>query len=318
MQADSIFTGSSLCVVGNINRDIKTTALQAGPHLFADGETSVDAIFETVGGGGANSAFAAASLGARVAFCGRVGADPLGDRLEKTLRQHGIGAHLVRDEAHPSGTSLALSYDNGHRHFVSCLPANEALGFADVALEAVQGCTHLLRADVWFSEAMLFGGNRQLFEAAREANATVSLDLNWDPYWGCTSPEKIKARKQAVREVLPLVHLAHGNVRELTEFAEASDLNTALNRLAGWGVGAVVVHLGDRGAGWFAEGKFIIEPPAPVRSRINSAGTGDVLSVCMMLLHHRQDMPIAERLRAANVVVAQFIEGRRMMIPPLV
>lgn len=317
MQADAIFAGSSLCVVGNINRDIKTAPLQAGTRLFADGETSVDAIHETIGGGGANSAFAAASLGASVAFCGRVGADALGDRLEKTMRQHGIAAHLARDGARASGTSIALSYDNGHRHFVSCLPANEALEFADVSLEAVRSHPHLLRADVWFSESMLFGGNRLLFEAARRTNVTVSLDLNWDPQWGRASTDKIQARKQAVRDVLPLVHLAHGNVRELTEFAEASDLETALKRLAEWGVDAVVVHLGEQGAGWYFEGKLTIEPPAPVTSRTNSAGTGDVLSVCMMLLHHRTDLDIAERLRAANAIVAQFIEGRRMMIPSL-
>jgi hypothetical protein len=39
MTADSIFTGSSLCVVGNINCDVKTAPLRAGEHLFADGET---------------------------------------------------------------------------------------------------------------------------------------------------------------------------------------------------------------------------------------------------------------------------------------
>ena len=75
MNSDPIFAGSSLCVVGNINRDVKTAPMWAGEHLFADGETSVSSIIETIGGGGANSAFAAASLGARVAFLGKVGAD---------------------------------------------------------------------------------------------------------------------------------------------------------------------------------------------------------------------------------------------------
>jgi sugar/nucleoside kinase (ribokinase family) len=52
--------GSSLCVVGNINRDVKTAPFHAGEHLFSDGETSVSFVAETIGGGGANSAFAAA------------------------------------------------------------------------------------------------------------------------------------------------------------------------------------------------------------------------------------------------------------------
>src|SRR5436190_13983727 len=181
MTNDPIFGGSSLCVVGNINRDVKTAPVRAGEHLFADGETSVTSIGETIGGGGANSAFAAASLGARVSFAGKVGADALGDRLRRTLEHHRIAANLARDAQRPSGTSIALAFDNGHRHFISCLPANAAMCFTDIDLKVLRGHAHLLRADVWFSEAMLFEGNCLLFEAARNAGLQVSLDLNWDP-----------------------------------------------------------------------------------------------------------------------------------------
>lgn len=317
MQAESLFPGSSLCVVGNINRDVKTAPLRAGTALFADGETSVASIVETIGGGGANSAFAAASLGARASFAGKVGADALGDRLQRTLNHHGIAAHLTRDARHPSGTSIALAFDSGHRHFISCLLANAALTFADVDLQMLHGHAHLLRADVWFSEAMLFEGNRLLFEAAQQDGLQVSLDLNWDPQWGRASADKIKARKQAVRDVLPLVNLAHGNVRELMEFADAPDLDIALQRLTAWGAEAVVVHLGAKGAGYYANGELIIEPPAPVQKHLHTTGTGDVLSVCMLLLHHRTDIAIRERLRLANTIVAEFMDGRRMLIPPL-
>jgi 2-dehydro-3-deoxygluconokinase len=317
MQADSMFTGSSLCVVGNINRDVKTAPLRADAALFSDGETSVASITETVGGGGANSAFAAATLGARVSFAGKVGADALGERLERMLKRHGIAAHLAKDTAHPSGTSIALAFSSGQRHFVSCLPANEALGFTDLDLRALEGCAHLLRADVWFSGAMLHGGNAQLFQKARDAGIAVSLDLNWDPQWGRAHTAQIAARKQAVRDVLPFVNLAHGNVRELAEFADAPDLDTALKRIAGWGAEAVVVHLGAKGAGYFADGGLVVEPPAPVQQQVNTTGTGDVLSMCMMLLHHRTDIAIRERLRLANGIVAEFMEGRRTLIPPL-
>lgn len=317
MNRDPLFEGSSLCVVGNINRDVKPAPLRAGDHLFADGETSVSSILETVGGGGANSAFAAASLGARVAFLGKVGADGWGERLERTLTEHGISAHLAKDRNQPTGTSLALSFDNGHRHFVSCLPSSESLSSADLDLEVLTGHRHLLRADVWFSEAMLFGGNRTLLETARGAGLAVSLDLNWDPQWGRAGTEVIRARKQAVRDVLPFVNLAHGNVRELIEFADAPDLGTALKSLAAWGVEAVVVHMGAEGAGYWHQGTLVVQPPAPVTSHVNTTGTGDVLSVCMILLHHREELPITGRLRLANALVADFIEGKRAFIPQL-
>src|SRR5271170_3988899 len=124
MLDESAFRQSSLCVVGNLNRDVKAAPLRPGKSLFDDGETSVSYVAETIGGGGANSAFTAASLGARVAFLGKVGADGLGVRLERTLVQQRIAPHLARDQSHPSGTSIALSFETGHRHFISCLPAS--------------------------------------------------------------------------------------------------------------------------------------------------------------------------------------------------
>ncbi len=55
----------------------------------------------------------------------------------------------------------------------------------------------------------------------------------------------------------------------------------------------------------------------PVERCINTTGTGDLLSVCMMLLDGRDDIPVAARLRLANRIVADFIAGRRDLLPPL-
>jgi len=317
MPSEPAFHGSSLCVVGNINRDLKVGSLQPSNDLFRDGETSVSSMVESIGGGGANSACAAASLGARVSFVGKVGADALGGRLERTLQQHGIESHLRREDGHPSGTSVALGFAGGERHFISCLPASRTLCLADIDLEAVGRCRHLLRADVWFSESMLFEGNQALFESARRRGMVVSIDLNWDPQWNSGNAAVIRARKQAVRAVLPSVTVAHGNVRELMEFSDAKDLPAALALLTGWGVESVVVHRGGEGAGHYQDGTWVEEPPAPVTRARQSTGTGDVLSVCMMLLHGHRDISIRDRLRLANRIVAEFIEGKRGMIPPL-
>ncbi|HOY60757.1 MAG TPA: carbohydrate kinase family protein [Verrucomicrobiota bacterium] len=315
MLTEDLLKNGQLCVVGNINRDVKTTPFAGGAGLLRDGETAVDAIYETVGGGGANSAFAAAALGARVAFLGKVGTDLLGDRLETMLAKKGIGGKLARDPAHQTGTSLALMYVNGQRHFVSCQPNNASLRFEDLDLAVLPDFKHLFRADVWFSEAMLFGGNARLFQAARQAGMVVSLDLNWDPRWGVAPEEEVLRRKRAIREVLPLVDVAHGNVRELNTFTGCSDLDASLVRLADWGVGAVVVHMGQAGAGYYERGQWVVVPAVPVARHVNATGCGDVLSVCMMLLH-QQPHPKA-KLSLANRIVAEFIEGRRNLVPSL-
>ena len=307
-----------ICVVGNINRDVKVRDVPDSPRLFCDGETSVPAIVETIGGGGANSACAAAALGARVRFVGKVGSDALGERLRQTLAKHGVETRLSQaDPPIATGTSVALGLASGQRHFLSCLPNNETLAYQDLDLSALDGCEHLLRADVWFSAVMLESGNQRLFDEARRRGIATSLDINFDPCWSTGAAAAAARRKKLLRDVLSAVDLAHGNARELQEFTDSPDLDTALRKLTDWGVGAVVVHLGLRGAGYWINGQLILEPPCEAKIRVHSTGTGDVLSICMILLHGRRDLTIPEKLRLANAVVCEFIEGRRSLIPTL-
>jgi sugar/nucleoside kinase (ribokinase family) len=304
-------------VVGNINRDLKTAPFSPGNSLFEDGETSLSGLSETIGGGGANSAAMAAALGAKVWLLGQVGGDPLGVRLAETLGRHGVDCRLHRAPLLATGTSVNLVYDTGQRHFLSWHPNNAALAPENLDLTILPEAQHLLRADIWFSEAMLFGGNQRLLTAARDAGVSTSIDLNWDPQWGRAPAGEIARRKGAVREVLPLLDLVHGNVTELKEFTGEGDLSAAVGRLLNWGAGAVVVHMGSQGAGWFSRTECIIEPAVPVQRPVVATGTGDLLSVCLMLLHHRADVPLLDRLRLANRLVSEFMEGKRELIPRL-
>jgi sugar/nucleoside kinase (ribokinase family) len=317
MTSETLFSAATLCVVGNINRDVKVRQVPESPGLPRDGETTVSGIVETVGGGGANSACAAAALGARARFVGKTGADALGERLRQALEQHGVRTHLARDPRCATGTTVALSFASGQRHFLSCLPNNQTLAFEDLDLSALEGCRHLLRADVWFSGAMLEGGNRRLLLAARQRGLATSLDINFDPEWSTGSKEAIARRKQLLREVLDLVDLAHGNTRELCEFTDSPGLETALRRLSDWGVKAVVAHLGRQGAGYWNNGQLVVEPPELALDPINSTGTGDVLSICMILLETAPELSTRQKLRLANGVVREFMEGRRKLIPEL-
>ena len=317
MLDESLFRGTRLSIVGSICRDVKTAPLAAGDYLLHDGETPTGFITETIGGGAANSALLAAGLGAKVRFAGKLGVDALGDRLEAGLRQHGVQTFLRRDAAVQTGSTVVLSFANGSRHFVSCQPNNYALAFGDLDLTLLDGADHLLRADIWFSEPMLADGNAQLFQAARKRGLATSLDLNWDPLWGSGDVACIAARKEAVRKTLPLVNLVHGNIHELNLFADSSDLPTTLQRLTAWGAEAVVIHMGAEGAGYFSGGKLVTEPCASAEKIVNTTGTGDLLSTCVILSHRHRDIPVAEKLRLANRIVADFIAGRRSLLPPL-
>jgi len=311
MLDESVFRGSRLCVVGSICRDLRTAPLAPGDHLLRDGETPTGGILETIGGGAANSAVAAAGLGAEVRFAGKVGDDPLGTQLEQMLVARGVRSFVRRDAEVSTGSSLALTYTTGHRHFICWQPNNYTLRFEDIDLSMLEGGGHLLRGDVWFAEPMLAGGNRRLFEAARGRGLTTSLDINWDPQWNAAPAAAVDARKESVRQVLPLVDLVHGNVRELCLFADCNDLPTALERITAWGAGAVVIHRGAEGAGYYCRGELVTEPAAVVQRHVHSTGCGDLMSACVMLLHGRQGVALRETLQLANRIVGQYIEGRR-------
>src|ERR1044071_5003879 len=115
-----------VCVVGYVNRDVKVLGAPGSPAVLRDGETTVAGICETIGGGGANSACAAAALGGNVRFIGKVGADALGERLRQAMEHHGVRTYLSHAAECPTGTTVALGFETGQRHFLSCLPNNRS------------------------------------------------------------------------------------------------------------------------------------------------------------------------------------------------
>jgi len=102
------------------------------------------------------------------------------------------------------------------------------------------------------------------------------------------------------------VDLAHGNIRELGEFTGATDLPASLARLLEWGVGAWWCTW-RQGAGWFNGDELVVEPPAPIQRQGMATGTGDVLSVCLMLMHHRPDIP-CRKTSPRHAVVADSLK----------
>jgi sugar/nucleoside kinase (ribokinase family) len=303
--------------VGNVNLDIKTSAIAGGEGVLEDGETSVEEIYESLGGGAANTAVAAAQLGAEAHLCACVGADELGARIEAALRVFGVVPHLARKPV-ATGRSINLNWANGQRHFVSSLANNRALEPADIHLEtlAASGCGSLLRADVWFSEAMLAGGNRRLLERARAAGMTTYLDINWDPEWSAAGdPARSAERCARLAEALPWVDCAHGNERELGRFTGCAEIQVSCRWLVERGCGEVVVHRGERGAASFTAREGWLEVPAvPVARMVAATGCGDVFAAAHMLL---PEGARKERLREAARVAAEHLSGARVLIPRL-
>lgn len=95
------------------------------PRLPRAGETVTDATFERVPGGkGANQAVAAARLGARVRFVGRIGRD---DLVLRSMEREGIDTSGVVREDGETGVAMVLVEESGENLIVTAPGANRRL-----------------------------------------------------------------------------------------------------------------------------------------------------------------------------------------------
>jgi ribokinase len=118
----------SICVVGSANVDLVARC----ERLPRPGETVTDAEFERIPGGkGANQAVAAARLGARTSFVGRIGTD---DLVLRSLVSEGVDVSAVRRDDGESGVALILVDANGENVIAVAPGANARLATTDVSV----------------------------------------------------------------------------------------------------------------------------------------------------------------------------------------
>ena len=95
------------------------------PRLPRPGETVTDATFERVPGGkGANQAVAAARLGGRVRFVGRIGRD---DLVLRSMEREGVDTSGVVREDGETGVAMVLVEESGENLIVTAPGANRRL-----------------------------------------------------------------------------------------------------------------------------------------------------------------------------------------------
>jgi ribokinase len=95
----------SVFVCGSLHYDVVVEA----PHLPRLDETVAgSAVGYVMGGKGGNQAVAAARMGARTAFAGRVGDDAYGKALLRGLAQAGVDSRQVQRDDGASGMSVAI------------------------------------------------------------------------------------------------------------------------------------------------------------------------------------------------------------------
>jgi ribokinase len=220
-------------VIGGANTDY----LVQGPSLPRPGETIDGETFQTAPGGkGANQALAAARLGARVAFVGRLGTEERADEIMDVLGREGIDTRYVhRDRKAPTGVALIMVDKHGEKMIMTAPGANHHLNENDVRRAA----TVIRSARIVLMQFEV--PTRTVFTAARLArNAGAKVVLDPAP------------PRRTSRELLALVDLIRPNASEAEALTGIKVTNRASARraareLLAAGVRAAALQAGDEG-----------------------------------------------------------------------
>ena len=178
-----------LLVLGELNPDVLVSAGEVDVR-FGQVEQLVDNATITLGSSGAITAAAVAAQGLRVAVCAVVGDDPIGAWTTGLLAGYGVDvACVVRRAGLQTGLSVVMTRPDGDRAILTYSGTMSELSRSDVPADLVRAARHV-HASSFFLQRGLQADLPALFEEARIAGATTSLDPGWAPHgeWADAGP----------------------------------------------------------------------------------------------------------------------------------
>ena len=251
-------------VLGDCNPDLVLSGDDVVPQ-FGQVERLVDGAELTIGGSGGIMAAGAARLGLRTALVGTIGDDLFGSFMRDALAQRGVdtGA-IVVDASACTGLTVILSRP-GDRAILT-FPGSIAALSAEGAISDLITRTRHVHVASYFLQTSLVPGLATLFQQARHAGATTSVDPNWDPS---------ERWDGGLREVLAVTDLFLPNAEEATRIAGRHDPADAARSLARVGP-VVAVKLGAEGAlAASADGELVRAASPADTEPVDTVGAGD-------------------------------------------
>ena len=278
-----------MVVLGGANTDY----LIRGNKMPAPGQTVEGFKFQTAAGGkGANQAVAAARLGARVAFVGRLGADARGDEIIAQLKAEGVDCrYAVRDRRHATGVALIMVSKDGEKSILTAPGANRHLALADVrqATRAIAN-TRMLLVQFEAPRAVVLAAAR----LAHKHGARIVLDPAPPSY----APGD---------ELLRLVYLIKPNAHETEALTginprDRASARRAAHKLLERGVKVVCVESGHQGNLLVWSGGELWLPRIRVRA-VDATGAGDAYAAAFAVAM-AEGQPLSAAAQFANAAAA--------------
>ena len=249
-----------------------------------------------IGGAESNVAMAVARLGLPAAWVGRVGADAVGELVERRVSAAGVRVTAIPDTSftgimvrhRPVGASVHVDY---HR----AGSAGSRLRPDDVDEDRIRaaGVVHVTGITPALSESAC-ATVRHAVEVASGAGVPVSLDVNYrSKLWSAS------AARPVLRDLARRVDILFAGVDEAQLLLDepAAEPSTLLRGLAALGPREVVLKDGARGCTALLDGVELAEPAVAV-TVVDPVGAGDAF-VAAYLAQRIAGADPRDRLRLA-------------------
>jgi 5-dehydro-2-deoxygluconokinase len=258
-----------------------------------------------LGGSATNVAVAAARHGRRSAVITRTGADPFGEFLHDALRGFDVDDRYVTAVPHlPTPVTFCEIFPPDHFpiYFYRQPKAPDLEINADeLDMDAIRAARVFWVTGTGLCQEPSRGATLAALRE-RDKNDITVLDLDYRPmFW----PSQQEAGRW-MREALPMVSVAVGNIEECATAIGETDPHAAADALHAHGVDLAIVKQGPKGVLVSrSSGERAEVPPVPVEV-VNGLGAGDAFggALCHGLLAQWNLERLARFCNAAGAIVA--------------
>jgi sugar/nucleoside kinase (ribokinase family) len=240
--------------------------------IYADMGKTAGAATEMSGGSAANTIVGLASLGAHVAYVGKVKADPIGALYSRDIRAAGVAFDTPAADTGPAtGCSYILVTPDGERTMNTYLGAAQDLKPADIDADAIAASQIIyLEGYLWDPQEA-----KQAFlrasQLAHGAGRKVALTLSDAFCVGRFRDEFLQLMRSKAVDVV------FANEAELTSLYETQDVDAALTQLAS-DVALGVVTRSEKGCVVVEGQSRVAVPAAPIAQLVDTTGAGDLFA----------------------------------------
>lgn len=249
-------------VVGELNVDIILNDIDSFPEMGK--EKLAGKMDTTLGSSSAILASNLSSLGAKVAFIGKIGQDQNGEIVLNSFQNKGVETGMIiRSEKYNTGATIVLNFEEDRAN-ITYPGAMDHLGFDDIQDELLSKAKHM-HFSTLFMQPGIKPDIGKLFKKAKSLGLTTSLDPQWDP------AEKWDFDYASI---LPYVDIFLPNETELKFIAGTKTIEEAVLAVKDY-VNILVVKNGSKGSTVYHKGQAEHKESFLNKSVVDAIGAGD-------------------------------------------